>query len=195
MRNPWEQITPSSEAEGQEEIPPETFEVEAPETILEQRQEIVEAAQEKRRHLLKDIFTSRTADIAGNFIPGVDIPKMTIEAAIGKTVSGEKLSARQRFDYMAMAGGITLAYALEFAGMMGEAMTARSAIAVMSKMEFGPELLKEAGGRARSKFPKAANLLEKTGEFLAEKRDVAMKRFGEELRKGFLSLQPEMFLR
>ncbi|MBI3305093.1 hypothetical protein HYZ80_02105 [Candidatus Parcubacteria bacterium] len=146
-----------------------------PEPIVEQRAEtreqIIEHARAGRRNLLKEIFTSRTADLIGNFLPGIDVPKMIGEALRGETVSGEKLSSRHRFDHFAIAGATSLAYALEFAGLPAEAIAARAAAAVLSKVEYGPEFLAETARLAAERFPKTAHLLDRTATVAMRQRE------------------------
>ncbi len=150
------------------------------------RREILEKAGEGRRKLfenisasrIKEIARSRTADIAGNLIPGIDIPKLFAEAWRGKTSSGEELSRRQRFAYTAVAGGISMAYALELSGLTGGALTARAAAGAIAKIELGPETLKEIAERSKKRFPKQAALLEKTANFLLDKREAFYSVFG-----------------
>ena len=113
MRNPFEQPHVETPSDPELATPEPTAEQRA-----ETRDQVIEHASEGRRNILKDIFTSRTADLIGNFIPGVDVPKMIGEAIAGKTVSGEGLSNRKRFDHVAIAGGIALAYGLGFAGIV-----------------------------------------------------------------------------
>lgn len=138
----------------------------------ETRDQIIEQAGKRRQNLLKDVFTSRAADLIGNFIPGVDVPKMIGEAIAGKTVSGEGLSNRKRFDHVAIAGGIALAYGLGLAGMPAEASVARTAASILAKIEFGPEFLSEAAHMAADRFPDAAHLLGRTATFVEHKRDL-----------------------
>jgi hypothetical protein len=65
------------------------------EVSLERREKIGEW-QRKRAERLKEILFSRTADIAGNYIPGIDVVKMTIEGAVGRTLSKRELSPVER---------------------------------------------------------------------------------------------------
>ena len=153
------------------------------------REQAIERAREVRRNLLKDIFTSRTADLIGNFVPGVDVPKMIGEAIAGKTVSGEGLSNRKRFDHVAIAGGIALAYGLGFAGMPAEASIARTAASILAKIEFGPEFLSEAAHLAADRFPNAAHLLDRTATFVGQKRDL-LTTIGLEIHAAFEKFAP-----
>lgn len=154
----------------------------------EGKKEIIENARRSRSQLLKEIFTSRTADMVGNLIPGVDVVKLNIEAVVGKTISGEELSAKQRFTYTVIAGGITLAYALEFAGMRNEAITVRGLTATMAGIEFGPAFLKLAAEKAQDKYPKIAHILGKISKIVVKKEGLA-ERINAKLKKSF-SWQP-----
>lgn len=153
------------------EAPGETDPRELLPEAAERKERIMGAFSERRRQLLKDVFTSRSADLIGNFIPGIDIPKMVTEAIVGKTISGEKLSRRKKFDLIAISGGISVAYALECVGMPIEALTVRSVAAALSKIEFGPEFLEEIAEKTKAKYPKTSELLGKTEEFLSDKRE------------------------
>ena len=139
--------------------------------MQENKAEVMERFGEGRRKIISDIFKSRTADLIGNWIPGVDAPKMLVEAARGKTSSGEILSGHKRFAQAAIGGGVASAYALELAGFLPEAMTVRGLAAAISKVEFGPEILKEAAERAKNKFPRIAHMLEKTADYAEDKRE------------------------
>lgn len=192
MRSPFERL-PAAETPLHPE-PPEPAPEAAPtapsvEQRTETRDQIVEQAGERRRNLLKDVFTSRTADLIGNFIPGVDVPKMLGEAIAGKTVSGEGLSSRKRFDHVAIAGGIALAYGLGLAGMPAEASVARTAASLLAKIEFGPEFLAEAAHMAADRFPNAAHLLDRTATFVGHQRDL-LTAIGTELRAAFEQCAP-----
>ncbi|MBI2624174.1 hypothetical protein HYW67_01615 [Candidatus Parcubacteria bacterium] len=164
-----------------------------PEQRAETAEQIIEQASSGRRALLKDIFTSRAADLIGNFLPGVDVPKMIGEAIAGKTVSGEGLSRRKRLDHMAIAGGITLAYALGLAGLPAEASVARTAASILAKIELGPEFLAETAHMAASRFPKTSHLLERTASFVGHKRDL-LTAIGTEVRAAFEKYAPQAAL-
>ncbi|KKU50726.1 MAG: hypothetical protein UX72_C0034G0005 [Parcubacteria group bacterium GW2011_GWA2_47_10] len=159
--------------------------LQTPDTSRE-RETIMENAVEDRGNLAARIFKSRVADLAGNFIPGIDIPKMAFEASIGKTSSSERLSKRQRTAYAIISGGTALAYTLQLLGMTAEAVTLRTAVAGLAQVEFGPEFLREAGEKARGKFPRVAPILEKTANYAAEKRELValcIKNAQEKLRR------------
>lgn len=159
-----------------------------PESVEQRKENIIERACRGRLNLLKDVFTSRTADIVGNLIPGVDVAKLNIEAVVGRTTSGEELSLKQRFTYTAIAGGITLAYALEFAGMRTEAITMRGLTATMASIEFGPEFLRLVIEKTRDKYPKLTHILEKISDIIAKNGGLA-ERINTKLKKSF-SWQP-----
>lgn len=137
----------------------------------ENKAEVMERFGEVHGKFISGVFKSRAADLIGNWIPGVDASKMLIEAARGKTSSGEFLSGHKRFAQAVIGGSVASAYALELTGFLPEAVAARSIAAAISKVEFGPEILKEAAERAKNKFPKIAHMLERTADYAEDKRE------------------------
>src|SRR3989344_838965 len=186
MRSPFESFSakPQGATTGREQVPSK-YELKQAET-----ERVMEDARGQRAEFFKKVITSRTADIAGNLVPGLDIAKMTTEAAFGKTSSGEKLGARQRMSYAAIAGGIGLAYALELSGMSAGAVTARSAAAALAGMEFSPEILKGVAEKAKEKYPKAAHILERVSDFAADKREIFTK-IGRGVKETLRQPRPE----
>ena len=75
----------------------------------ENKAEIMERFREGRLKIVSDVFKSRTADLIGNWIPGVDAPKMLAEAARGKTSSGETLAGRKRLAHAVIGGRVASA--------------------------------------------------------------------------------------
>ncbi len=153
------------------------------EQLAEGLHEIAFASQKKREEILKKTFVR--ADVIGNIVPGVDL-KMAAEAAIGKTVSGMKLSGRERFDYAVIAGGAALAYALAFSGLHGEAAAAKGLALSFATMEFGPDFFEQAAQRAETTLPQTAHLLRKVAEFTADKREAA-RQIVQEVQTSFVA--------
>lgn len=146
---------------------------------FESRGEIMERAKFERATYVKDIFVSRTADLAANFVPGVGAAKMMVEAVIGRTSSSTKLSRREQVDYAIIAGGTAVAYILLASGMPQEGGMLQGGVGVFGKVEFGPSAIKEAAEFAREKFPKIAPILDVVWDFMGKKKEAA-KRIGEE---------------
>ena len=119
----------------------------------ESNAEVFEESRAARRGLLKEILQSKIADYGLNFVPGFDIVKLSIEAALAKTSSGSELSPRQRLNYVAIAGATLLSYSLLASGMPNEAALSRGSATLISAVEFGPKLY--AQGIAKAKRLKA----------------------------------------
>gem|GEM_PF-5878580 len=119
--------------------------------------EVLENARGERRKLLSGILESRAAkflkspaaDTALNYIPGVDIVKLSIEAALAKTSSGTNLSNRDRLVYAAIAGSTLLSYGLLLAGLKHEAIVARGSASSISAVKFGPGILRQGAAVAK----------------------------------------------
>jgi hypothetical protein len=140
-----------------------------------EKEKIFEGSRAERAKLLSKVFSRRTADVAGNLIPGIDVAKFTSEAIYGKTVAGKELSGRERINYAVIAGSIALAYALHFSGKNNEAITARAFASSVASIQMGPELLQAMALKAQERFPGVASLLQKSGEFLKDKGDLFEK--------------------
>ncbi len=186
----FENINPVEEAE----IPPAESVAQGTESILvPEYQETMERHKKGRLGLLKDMVTSRTIDIAANFVPGIDAPKLAIEGMLGKTLSNEKLTSRQRFDHMLIGGGIALSYALAAFGTPEAALAARSASSFIAKIEFGPEMMQEIAQKTKDKFPKPAAFLEKTASYFMDKREQfiqGVRRMGKQAEEYLNELEP-----
>lgn len=149
----------------------------------ERREAVMEKAREGRIHLLGDIsrsrikemLTSKKADMTGDMVPVIDGFKMAIEAGVGKTSSGESLTGRRRVNHAIIAAGVTLAYALPLAGLYTEAASVRAAVWAVAGTEYGPEGLRAAAEKAREKFPKISHMMERTADFAEKKRDDAIE--------------------
>lgn len=125
----------------------------------------MESSRAERAGLLGQIFNRRSADIAGNLIPGIDAIKIGAEAAVGKTFGGKELSGREQIDYAMIAGVLAVAYTLYLSGMHRESMKVRSAATMIASLELGPEIVRQAAEMAQEKFPRIASFLDKTGTF------------------------------
>ncbi|KKW20816.1 MAG: hypothetical protein UY61_C0022G0013 [Candidatus Adlerbacteria bacterium GW2011_GWC1_50_9] len=121
LYSPW---YPNSMASFEKRKPTEETEIPSSESITvnmelaltPEHREVMERHKRGRLELLRDFITSRTVDVAMNFMPGIDVPKLAIEGMLGKTLSNEKLTLRKRFDYMLISGGIALSYVLAVFG-------------------------------------------------------------------------------
>ena len=122
--------------------------------ISAEKQELHHA---ERRGLLREFLTDRAmpllrseaADTALNYVPGVDVIKLSIEAALAKTSSGKDLTGRDRLAYAAIAGSTLLSYALLSAGLRHEAVAARGSASAISTIKFGPGMLRHAAAAAK----------------------------------------------
>jgi len=157
--------------------------------------EVMERYERGRLKLLRDFITSRTVDVALNFVPGIDVPKLAIEGMLGKTLSNEKLTLRKRFDYMLISGGIALSYVLAVFGTPDAALAARGAAGIVANVEFGPEVMRDIAHRTKEKFPKASRFLEKTASYFVDKREQFIQdagRIGKEAERYLEELRPEI---
>lgn len=153
---------------------------------IEGSQEIREEFKGKRADILKNVLHSRTAETLLNLTPVVGQLKMGVEGIIGRTLTDNRtLSARERFDYIAITGALAIASGLALAGMGTEALAAKGAGALIGAIELTPAEFKHLAEKGRGKFPKAANVLDKIADFINDKKSLV-----ESLSKEFLdSLQ------
>lgn len=132
-------------------------------------QGIMNAEKEKRVGLLNRVMSEKAAKVTGKIIhfTPLQVPALFTSAAMGESLTGEKLDGKTRFNY-AMAGGfLTLSYALFFAGQHKEALAAKGAAATFGGMQFGPELIKNTIAVAKQKIPEMASFIEKTGVYIS----------------------------
>lgn len=138
----------------------------------ESREQVIEKSQEARKNLFERILKSKIADLAGDVVPGVDIPKMITEAYVGKTTSGEILSNEKRFSYVAISAATALAYGLAMNEAGGAAVAARGTAAFLSSTEFGPEVVKMIADKLQSSKPNVAEFMHRTADYFREKKDL-----------------------
>lgn|SRR3989344_345745 len=103
---------------------------------------IAEAENERAHHLtetnyshLKESFLAgsvRVADIALNKvpIPGLDFGKAAIESAVGKTLSGKVLTAKDRILWASMSSLIMISYAMMFSEKFADVDLSKPGVAV-----------------------------------------------------------------
>ena len=139
---------------------------------VESRELVIEKSQGARKNLFEKILKSKIADLAGDVIPGVDIPKMFAEAYVGKTTSGEILSDEKRFSYVAISAVTALAYGLAMNEAVGAAVAARGAAAFLSSTEFGPEVVKMVAAKLQERKTRVAGFMDRTVEYFKEKKDL-----------------------
>ncbi len=164
-------------------------------TLTPEHASTMERHKRGRLELLKDIITSQTVDIALNFVPVIDAPKLAIEGMLGRTLSNETLTSRKRFDHMLISGGIALAYVLAAFGSPDAALAARGVAGIIAKVEFGPEMMRDIAHKTKEKFPKAAAFLDKTGSYFADKREEffeGVQSIGPEVEKYLSEVRPEL---
>lgn len=152
----------------------------------------VEAIRAERPGMMGKIFTRKTADIVGNLLPGIDVPKLLTEAAYGTTFAGKDLSAQERMSYAVIAGLVATAYALYFLGMPHEAKVARVTGATFSSIKFGPNILRETVALAKEKIPAMSPFIERSASFIEEKGAIV-----EEMARNvetFMAENPDLLL-
>ena len=127
---------------------------------LERREKIGEW-QRKRAERLKEILFSRTADIAGNYIPGIDVVKMTIEGAVGRTLSKRELSPVERILSILSSAAILGFY------LTGD-LRLRASASVMFDALMAPRIFEEIVSKIAVVAPGFAAILEKVPVFFAK---------------------------
>jgi hypothetical protein len=125
----------------------------------EQRERIMEQFQEKRGNMLTNFMTSEMASNGLDLVPFAGSGKMIVESISGKTLSGRKLSGKERIIHGAIGAG---SLALDFTG-IGEvkdvALIAGKSVGLVEKL--GVKLA-ERGAL------KSAKVFEVTSKFMAE---------------------------
>lgn len=154
----------------------------------ENREQVIEKSQEARKNLLGRILKSKIVDLAGDIIPGVDIPKMAAEAYVGKTTSGEILSNEKRFSYMAISAVTALAYGLAMNEAGGAAVAARGTAAFLSSTEFGPEVIKMVAEKLQSNKPNVAEFMHRSADYFKEKKDLFIEASANMVRSLNMSM-------
>lgn len=152
----------------------------------------IEAVREERVGMIGKIFTRKTADVVGNLLPGIDVPKLLTEAAYGTTLAGKDLSMRERMDYAVIAGLVTTAYILYFSGMPHEAKIARVTGATFSSIKFGPNILRETLALAKEKIPAMSPFIERSSSFIEDKKAIVEEMAGNV--EAFMATNPDLFL-
>ncbi len=138
--------------------PPIASTIERAEGNLE-RKKVIEQAQEKRGHMLTNVLTSEIASNGMDLIPFAGSGKMLVESISGKTLSGKKLTGKDRIIHGAMGAGSLL---LDFSG-IGEAKD----LAIITGKSVG--LMQKAGAKlAERGAVKGAKIFLATGEFMAK---------------------------
>jgi hypothetical protein len=144
----------------------------------ENREQVMEGAQQERQTMLTNILTSDLVSNGLDLVPFVGGGKMLVESIAGGKLNGEKMTGKERIIHAAMGAG---SLALDFTG-IGEA---KDAVVVTGK---GVQLVEKAGGMLAEKGAvKAANVFSKTATFMAEHPEataVAEKYAENKIRDG-----------
>lgn len=135
-----------------------------------ERKEKIGEWQKKRAEKLKEILFSRTADVAGNYIPGLDVLKMTIEAVLGKTLSKRELSATERVLFVLSSAAILGFY------LSGD-LRLRAGASAMFDALMAPQIFKDIISKIAVVTPGFAAILEKAPAFLAQNIPQALNIF------------------
>ena len=153
------------------------------ESDIEESKEICEEFQGKRAGILKAVLDSRTTETLLNLMPIVGQLKMGVEGIVGRTLTDKRpLSARERFDYVAITGALTIASGLALAGMGTEALAIKGVGVLIGSIELTPTEFKHLAEKSRERFPKTANILDKIADFVNDKKSLV-----ESLSKEFLN--------
>jgi hypothetical protein len=139
------------------EIPP-TAQIEQMENQAE-REKTIEQFQEKRGDLLTNVLTSEMTSNGLDLVPFAGSGKMIVESISGKTLTGRKLTGKERIIHGAMGAG---SLALDFTG-IGEAKDA----AIIAGKSIG--LVEKVGAKLAERGAiKGARIFLTTGKFMAE---------------------------
>jgi hypothetical protein len=138
----------------------------------EPRKEVIARWQGKRAEKLREILISRTVDTVGNYIPGIDVVKMTTEAVIGRTSSKKELPPVER-----------IAYVLCSALILGFYITGNPAIRLGASAVFDvimlPRMFKAVVGKIGDIVPQVGSLLDASQGFIIQHKAEALKALTE----------------
>jgi hypothetical protein len=140
----------------------------------EQREktEVIERFQGERASLLKEIIFSKTADNAANYIPGIDVVKMTIEGVLGKTLSKKDLSHTERILYILSSAAIAGFY---ITGDFRFRVGASAAFDVVML----PKIYKDVADKVKEKSPKLGAILQSGEAFITRNTGKACEAFND----------------
>ena len=135
-----------------------------------EKKEKIREWQGKRAEKLKEILFSRTADVAGNYVPGIDVVKMTIEDVLGKTLSKREISATERTLFILSSAAILGFY------LTGD-LRLRAGASAMFDALMVPQIFKDIISKIAPITPGFAAILEKAPAFLAQNIQQALNVF------------------
>ncbi len=133
----------------------------------EQREKTMEGFREKRGGMFKRFLTSSLVSNGIDFIPFAGDIKMMLEAAMGKTLDGRKLTGTERIIHGSIA---TVGLVLEFFPGVGTAISEGGLVAGKS----ATWMARTAGFLGKKGAPKAAEVFVKTGAFMAKHPEIVL---------------------
>lgn len=149
---------------------PTTETEDRPQAEKSEKTEVIEKFQEARADILTRIIFSKTADNAANYIPGVDVVKMTIEGVLGKTLSAKKLSHTERLLYILSSAAIAGFY---LTGDMRLRLGASAAFDVVML----PKIYHDVTDKTKERFPRLGAIIEQGEAIILKKADKACEAF------------------
>jgi hypothetical protein len=93
----------------------------------------IEKIEEERGKFFSRIIHSKVADSIGNWVPGVNVAKLSIESALGKRMSGKQLSGKERIIYGLESAALLIAYGAVANEMYGSHAPGLNETAIMGK--------------------------------------------------------------
>jgi hypothetical protein len=165
----------ATKARTQETLQPQSESVENKE-----REKVMEQFQEKRGNMLTNVLTSEVTSQGMDLIPFAGSGKMIVESISGKTLSGKKLTGKDRIIHGAIGTGSLL---LDFTG-IGEAKD----LTIIAGKSIG--LIEKAGVKLAERGAlKSAAVFEKTAAFMAKHPEEVAKveQFAEKKLQGLIN--------
>ncbi len=148
-----------------------------------EREKVMEQSQEQRGNMITNFMTSEIASNGLDLIPFAGSGKMVVESIAGKTLSGRKLTGKERIIHGAIGAG---SLALDFTG-IGEAKD----IALLAGKSIG--LVEKVGVKLAERGAlKSAKVFEITSKFMAGHPQLTAQaeKFAEgQIKKGIQSIK------